>query len=235
MKELIGIILKNLATYIPVLVSVASKPKRSILELISSETEKLSKALIFVGITLAIGFAFQAPFLQKGQDFTTIVGSMIAFKIFAMLTFPGFILLVFRVLGGKGNYENTLCAYLYLCCPLYLFLLGLDVTIFGIISAHDPELAKAWRYVGISNQQIQEIINVSTLTGLSYLLLTLILVLSQFIWLVICWGIFRNIHQVSWFRSTIAFLITAAAWWGFSRLCILVIKGLHGGKVPPIY
>lgn len=235
MKDLIEIILKNLVGYIPVLASVVSTPKRSILKLIADENDKLSKALIFVGITLAIGFAFQAPFLRKEQDFTTIVGSMIAFKIFAMLTFPGFILLVFRMFGGKGNYENTLCAYLYLCCPLYLFCLVLDVTIFGIISAHDPELAYAWRYVGISNQQIQEIINVSTLTGLSYLLLTLILVLSQFIWLVICWGIFRNIHQVSRFRSTIAFLITAVAWWEFGKLCLLIIKGLHGGKVPPIY
>ena len=68
MKDLIEIILKNLVGYIPVLVSVISKPKRSILTLIANETDKLSKALIFVGITLAIGFAFQAPFLQKGQD-----------------------------------------------------------------------------------------------------------------------------------------------------------------------
>lgn len=69
MKDLIEIILKGLAGYVPVLVSVVSTPKRSILKLIIDESDKLNKALIFCGITIAIGFAFQAPLLLVGQDF----------------------------------------------------------------------------------------------------------------------------------------------------------------------
>ena len=75
----------------------------------------------------------------------TIAGSMLALKIFAILTFAGVILLAFKLVGGKGDYECTLCAGLIIFSPVYLFLFVTHVISIGIISTHDPELAIIWR------------------------------------------------------------------------------------------
>lgn len=235
MKYLVEIILKNLTGYVPVLVSIIATPKRTILKLVTNETDKLNKALFFVGITIAIGFAFQAPLLYIGQDFLTVTGSMLAFKILAILAFSGVILMTFRLVRGKGNYETTLCAYLYLISPLYLLLVVLYVISIGIISTHDPDLALSWRSgQALSEEQIQELISAAPLMVISFTFLWLFQLLSPIIWFGICWGVFRKIHQVSLVRSTLAFLITIVIWFVFLVLNTLIMKGLYGGAIPSI-
>ncbi len=235
MKELVGFILKGLAGYVPVLVSVVTTPKRSILKLITHESDKLNKALIFCGISIAIGFAFQAPLLQPGQDFVTVAGSMLALKIFAILTFAGVILLLFRLVGGKGDYETTLCACLYIISPVYLFLIVTHVISIGIISTHDPELAIIWRStLSLKAEQIQEFVSLAPLTAIGFLLLWLFQLLISIIWFLICWGAYRTIHQVSWARSALAYLITTVMWYAYWMVTVLIMKGLHGGALSPI-
>jgi len=235
MKDLIEIILKGIAGYLPVLVSVVSTPKRSVLKLIIDEPDRLNKALIFCGITIAIGFAFQAPLLTAGQDFMTVAGSMLAIKIFALLTFAGLILLVFRIVGGKGDYETTLCACLYIVSPVYLFLIVTSVISIGIISTHDPEMASIWRSGQVLTlEQIQEFVSSAPLKTIGLLFLRLSQFLISFIWFLICWGTYRTINQVSWARSTLAYLITTVIWYAYWWLTVLIMKGLHGGVLSPL-
>jgi hypothetical protein len=235
MKDLIEIILKGLAGYVPVLVSVVSTPKRSILKLIIDESDKLNKALIFCGITIAIGFVFQAPLLLADQDFVTVAGSMFALKIIAILTFAGLILLVFRIVGGNSDYETTLCACLYIISPVYLFLIVTNLISIGIISNHDPEMAKIWRSgQSLTSEQIQEFVSIAPLMTICLLFLRLLQFLISFIWFLICWGTYRTINQVSWTRSTIAYLITTIMWYAYWWLTVLIMKGLHGGVLSPL-
>lgn len=134
MKDLLEIIMKGLAGYLPVLVSIVTRLKASILVLLDDRPDRLSKAMTFTGLTIAIGFVFQAPLLQAGQNFMTIAGSMLTLRIIAIVTFAGLTLLIFRMLGGKGDFETPLCACLYIISPFYLFLIVANVINLGIVT-----------------------------------------------------------------------------------------------------
>lgn len=53
--------------------------------------------------------------------------SVLAFKIVAILAFSAVTWGIFRMLSGKGDYETTLSAYLYVISLLYLLLLVLNL------------------------------------------------------------------------------------------------------------
>ena len=235
MRDLIEIILKNLAGYVPVLVSIVTTPKHSILKLIIREPDKLNKALVFCGLTIAIGFMLQAPLLKMDQDFVTIAGSMLALKIIAILTFAGLIVMIFRLVGGEGDYETTLCAGLYIISPVYLLLVVTNMISLGILSTYNPEMAIMWRSgQGLSAEQIQEFINLALPLAVGFLFLQLFQLLIAIIWFLICWGIYRTIHQVSRARSTLVYLIATVLWYVYWVATILIMKGLHGGVLSPL-
>ncbi len=235
MKDLVEFILKGLRGYLPVLVSVVGTPKRSILKLITNEPDKLNKALIFCGISIAIGFVFQAPLLKAGQDFVIIAGSMLALKIFALLTFAGVILLGFKLVGGKGDFETTLCAGLYIISPVYLFLIITHVISIGILSTYDPELATIWRSgQSLTPAQLQNFINAAPLSAVSLIVLRLFQFLISIIWFIICWGTYRIIHQVSLARSVLVYFIATFTWYVYWALTVVMMRGLHNGALSPI-
>lgn len=235
MKDLIEIILKGLAGYIPIVVSVITTPKLSILKLITDEPGKLNKALTFCGLTIAIGFAFQAPLLPTDQDFMTVAGSMLALKIIAILTFAGFILGGFRLVGGKGDYETTLCAGLYIISPIYLFLIVTNVIMIGIISSYDSDLAVLWRSgEALSAEHIQTFLVSAPQLAIGFVILRIIQLLISLIWFLICWGVYRSIHQVSKARSVLVYLISTALWYVYWISTVMIMRGLHGGVLSPL-
>ena len=143
MKDLVEILWRNLTLYIPVLAAVVSAPRTTIASLLE-EKDRLAKALTFTGVTVAIGFLLQAPLTAEGTDILTVGGSMIAYKLIAILVFAGVIMAAFRVVGGKGSFEATLCAYLYVICPLYLALVVLDAVTLGALSSWNRDAALRW-------------------------------------------------------------------------------------------
>ena len=235
MKDLVEFLSKNLAGYLPVLISVIAAPNRSVSKLIADGQDRLNRALLFGGITIAIGFAFQAPLLHKDQNFATIAGSILAFKIVAILIFSWAILLAFRLMGGKGSYETTLCAYLYVVSPLYLLWILLNVVNIGILSTYDPALAMSWRSGQfLTADQIKEFTSTTPLRAASFMLLVIIQTFCTPAWFAIYWGTFRGIHQVSLFRATLAFLISVVVCYAFFVLSVLMLQGLHSGGLPSI-
>ena len=235
MKDLLEIILKGLASYVPVLAAVVATPKRSILKLINNQPGRLNRALTFAGFTLAVGFALQAPLVQSGQDFLTVAGSILALKMLAFLTFSGVILLIFRLFDGKGDYETTLCASLYITSPVYLFLIVTHVLSLGIISSHDSDYALLWRTgQGLSAEQWQAFINLAPVTAGALLLLWLFRFLVSSIWFLICWGAYRSVHQVSAVRSAFAYLMTTIFWYLYWFVTLLLMKGLFAGGMSPL-
>ncbi|MCP4265090.1 MAG: hypothetical protein GY777_05865 [Candidatus Brocadiaceae bacterium] len=235
MNDLIQILLKGLAGYLPILASVVGTPKRSILKLVTDEPDKLNKALVFCGISIAIGFIFQAPLLTVDQDITTIAGSMLALKIFAIITFAGIILLGFRLVGGKGDYETTLCAGLYITSPIYLFIIFTRVIYIGIISAHDPKMAAIVRSgQSLTTEQIQSFTSLAPMLANSLIVLGLLQFLISVIWFLICWEIYRIINQVSKARSMLVYIITTIMWYVYWALTVFMMKGLYNGMISPI-
>lgn len=235
MKDLIEIILKGLAQFVPVMAAVVASPKKNILAQLQAQTDRLNRAMTFCGIAIAIGFAFQAPLVPADRDFVTIAGSLLAFKIISILTFVGFITLGFRWLGGRGSYESTLCAYLYIISPVYLFLVVTHSINIGVLTSYDQQLADIWRSGQLlSETQINDFFNQAPLKAASVTLLWLVQIVFSFVWFLICWGVYRSLHQVSRIRSAMVFLVTTAIWYVYTFLSIIIMKGLHGGILSPI-
>ena len=164
-----------------------------------------------------------------------VAGSMLALKIVAVLTFAGLIVLLFRLVGGRGNYETTLCACLYVVSPVYLFLIVTHVISVGILSTYNPELAIVWRSgAGLTAEQIQEFLSSAPLRAGSLVVLWFSQLLISTVWFLICWGTYRTIHQVSRVRSALAYLATTALWYIYWALTVLMMRGLHGGMLSPL-
>lgn len=235
MKDLIEIISKGLSGYIPMLVAVITSPKRSIFKYASDTHNKLNKALSFGGITIAIGFVFQAPLVSAEQDFMTVAGAMLALKIIATLSFAGFILWGYRIAGGKGDYETTLCACLYITSPIYLFQVVTQLVNLGILTSYDPGLAINLRAgEGLSSEQIQSFIESAPLAASGFMSLFLLQLLISIIWFLVCWDSYRSIHQVSTFRSTLVYLYSTVLWYAYWMASLLIMRGLYGGQISPI-
>jgi hypothetical protein len=106
MKEFATIFFKQLSGYVLTLRSVVGNPTRAITDRVPKGRNKLNKAIVFVTMTLAIGFAFQAPLVHTSENSLATMTSMLAFKIVAILVFSAVIWSIFRILGGKGDYET---------------------------------------------------------------------------------------------------------------------------------
>jgi len=234
MKDLVEILWRNLTLYIPVLAAVVSAPRTTIASLVE-EKDRLAKALTFTGVTVAIGFLLQAPLTAEGTDILTVGGSMIAYKLIAILVFAGVIMAAFRVVGGKGSFEATLCAYLYVICPLYLALVVLDAVTLGALASWNRDAALRWSLAReISQAHIDALFAARPGLGAGVTLLLLAQILTMVIWMLICWPVYRAIHQVSRLRSAVAYVLAFAAVLALAPVFTLLLRGLHAGNLPTL-
>lgn len=233
MKDLIEFILKNLTAYVGVLCSVTAAPKRSVAELIESE-DCVENVLVFGCTTAALGLALQAPLLTAGQDFIVVAGSMFVVKILAILAFSSAVFWSFRIVGGRGDYRTTLCAYLYLICPLYLFFTLLDLIVLGLLSS-DPAMAASWQAGwSLSQAQVDALMRDAPGTADVVGFLGVAMILSTPVWFGISWGALGAIHRVSAWRALLAFAVSGVLCWALFALSVQIMRGLHGGALPAI-
>jgi hypothetical protein len=217
-----------------VLVALVSAPRTTLLSLLEAE-DRLPKALTFSGVTVALGFLLQAPLARDGVEIMSVGGAMIAYKVIAILVFAGVIMAAFRLVGGTGSFEATLTAYLYVICPLYLALIVLDTVTLGALSSWDREVALGWSMSrSIDEAEIDALFTARPGLAAGVTLLFLAQILTMVIWMLICWRIYRVIHQVGRLRSAVAYLIAFAAVVLLAPVFTLILRGLYAGDLPAI-
>lgn len=238
MKDLLEQIFKHLPSYAPDLVRLIGRPKTTIADLSAGAPDEFTRASIFVGISVAIGFALQAPGLAKEHDFLTVAGGMIAFKIVCILAFSAVIFAIMRLLGGSGDYLRTLTAYLYLISPLYLGGIALELMARGILRSYDEEVAAQMlgnpSLLGRGQPEFEAFAQAAPGLALAYTVLNLTAVVLFFGWGITCWGAFRRIHQISRLRSTIAGILVVVAMFLFLHMAMMIVVGIFGGSGMPI-
>lgn len=237
MKELLELILKHTSGYLPVLFAMFGRPKTTIATKVTGKNADLDNALLFIGISIAIGFALQAPLIPKGDDLMVTVGSTLVAKIVFILMFAGVIWVVMRLFGGHGSFEANLSAYLYVSGPLYLLLVLINILSLGLLSSLDPELTKQGNAAHILAWQgawLENFISDAPAQSVSYLVSRLLLWVVFFAWLLICWGAFRKIHGVTRWRSSAAFVLSYVALYPVGWIVIWILIGLFGPLGPSL-
>ena len=237
MKDLIEAILKGLSSYIPMLASVVSNPKINIPRLVREPSDALRHALVFCGISVALAFVAQAPLLTAELDFTTAAGALFAIKLFELLLFNAVLMIVFKIIGGTGSFETTLTASLYIISPVYLFLIFTQIIGMGILAGGDPTIARDWRLGTLDFASPDWANFVLTYPGEAYAttalgLVSMIITLG---WYIYCWSIYRTLHDLTRFRSALAYVIAFILFYAVAMLRIFAVRGLTGGTTLGIH
>lgn len=233
MKDLIEFVWRSLAGYVPVFAGLVAAPKRTIAARLAAEDDRLARAIGFTGVTVALGLLLQAPL--AGADAAPALGGLVAVKIVALLAGAAVVLGAFRLVGGRGGYEDTLIAYLYVVSPLYLALTLLRLMVVGVISGQDPSLARAVLIGGAGPAQWEALSAAAPTTAFAVAGMALGQVALAFGWTGACWGAYRAIHGVTGLQAVLAFWISAAAFvLVLMPVWTLVVRGMHGGAVPAV-
>ena len=237
-KDLLENVFNQLSSYLPDVASLVTRPKTAILRWIEETKGNLARPLIFVAISVAIGFLLQLPQLGKDHDFTTLVASMAVFKVLALVLFAGIIHLLFRVIGGRASFAATFSAYLYIVSPLYLALVILETATLGVLRAYDPAVGAAARLnpgqLFADAERMQAFAAAAPGLALAYSLLNYATVIVVFGWATACWGAIRHLHGVARWRSALAGITTLAAAAIFFSGLQYVVLGMLGTYAPPL-
>lgn len=230
-KDLIEAILKGLTAYIPLLAKVVSAPRTNVPRLVREPAEPLRHALIFCGISLAISFAVQAPLLAEGRDFTTTVGAFFLVKLFEVLLFNAILVLLFKLIGGTGSFEQTLTASLYISGPVYVFVTFAQIIGLGLLAGGDPRIAADLRFgtLDFASPRWTEFTSTYPMEGYGLIALTLFTFTAVIAWFLHCWSIYRHLHNLSRLRSGLAYVIAFALFFAVALLRVLAVRGLTVG------
>ena len=230
MNDLISALLKQIRGYIPVLAAVVATPRRTIPERLYQRSDPLGDAFTFFGVTLALSLLLQAPLVGSEHDFIKVAATLLALKIVMMLVFNGAIAILFKLVGGRGGFIATLGASLYIVAPGYLFAVTMKLFGLGIITGTDPMLAS-----DLKNGEVALVQAMQTLSGaapdvamwINLLILVQLVVITG--WYLVCWGVYRQIHEVSRFRSSLVYIAAWLFYAGVVNLDSVILRGLYGG------
>jgi hypothetical protein len=237
-KDLLERVLKQLPSYLPDLVSLVTGPKTAIRRWIGKTKGDLTQPLVFVAVSVALGFLLQLPQLGKEYDFITLAASMAVFKVLALVLFAGIIHLLFLATGGRANFAATFSAYLYIVGPLYLVGVILETAMLGVLRAYDPAVSMAARLepgqLFADPGHMRTFATAAPGLALAYGLLNYAAIIAVLGWFTACWGALRQLHGVARWRSSLAGIATLAAGILFFSGLNYVLLGMFGTHSPPL-
>jgi hypothetical protein len=237
-KEILERVLRELPGYLPDLAALASRPKTTIARLLDAGGGDLTRPLVFVAVSVGIGFLLQLPMLGREHDFATLVAGMAVVKVLALLGFAAVIHGCFLAVRGAAPFATTFAAYLYVVSPLYLALVVLEIASVGVLRAHDPALAAAARidpaYLFDRPARFDALAEAAPGPAWSYVALRLTAVGTILGWFVACWGALRRAHGVARGRAALAGLGTLVAAYPFFGGLSFVLLGMFGTAVPAL-
>jgi len=231
-------LLKQLPSYLPDFVSLVTGPKTAIRRWIEAAQDDLTHPIIFVSVSVAIGFLMQLPQIGKDADFSTLVAGMVVFKILALFLIAAVIHFLFRVVRGQASFAATLSAYLYTVSPLYLVFVVIETATLGMLRAYDPAVSAAERlkplHLYADMEQMDAFTAAAPEVALSYGLLHLLRIIVFFGWFTVCWGAFRHIHAVPRWRSILVGIAAFYAGLGVFMGLDYILIGMFGTEMPAL-
>jgi len=238
-KDLLERVLKQLPSYLPDLASLVAGPKTAIRRWVEEAAGDLTRPLIFVAVSVVIGFLLQLPQVGREADFATLVASMAVYKLLALMLFAAIIHLLFLVVGGRASFAATFSAYLYIVSPLYLVGVIAETAALGVLRAYDPAVGAAARldpsYLFADVERRLAFEMAAPGFALAYYLLYFALLIVSLGWLIACWGALRHLHAVARWRSALAGIATLAAAAIFFPGMNYVLLGMFGTPIPMLH
>src|SRR5215470_3178417 len=209
MKDLLEKILSYLPGYILDLARILSGPKKFVAERNKGDEGDLVKAFTFLGVSLSIFFILQGGFIAAQKFLTNAIMDGILYLLFIAI-FSAIIQLCWKIVGGKAEYQRFLITSSYYVGVLSIgFALG-SLFFIGILRMFFPD-AYTWFVKFIAAPSLRDAYNPDPSVSIGILLAFmafLAVIFLTFVWALIGWGAYRELNQLSRFRSCAALFLT---------------------------
>jgi len=205
MKDLLEKILSYLPVYIPDLMRLLGGPKKFVAERNKGSEGDVAKAFAFLGVSLSIFFILQGSLVAANVFLTNAIVYGVLYLLFVGI-FSGIIQLCWKIVGGKAMYQRFLVISSYY---VGVFSLGLAVgSLFfiGILRLFSPD-AYAWFVKFIAAPSLQNAYNPDPGIAVAFMAFLFVAFLTL-VWEFIGWGAYRELNQLSRFRSCAALFLT---------------------------
>lgn len=199
-----------LPSYLNDLMAAVTRPKSFIAERNTGKEGDLKNCLVFLGITVFITAALQAPLQPKHGLLTAYVNYGLRFLLL-VISLSGILRLSWRIVGGKAEFTRFLITFSYYAAVILLGLVCATLALFGILHELDPQLYTLLQKTGETGDW-RTFLQADPFQRTSFIAATIgyaLIVLLTVIWGVAGWGAFRELNGLSRLRSTIALILTA--------------------------
>ena len=210
MKEIFEKLVGLIPAYFEALFPLLTGPKRFIAARLSSDEPAMSKALVFLAISFAIGWILKIP-LSRGDPLLEL-GTGGAFELVNVLAYGTALYLAWRIAGGKAGLQKFLTIHFYYAGILLLLATGLYLGFAGTIRAIDPALYKDLHDAAYAGNLAAFLVdNQARLLASSAYRASLPVQFAVFgallAWIFAGWGAYRALNRLSRLRSTMAGLL----------------------------
>ena len=178
-------------------------PKTAILQQDLESDTALQQALTFLSVSVALAYIAQIPFLPSGQNKELMFGILAIQSGLVFALNVGMVILVWRMVGAKGQPRKILIASCYFS--------GLSTIIFLAFSLLGAGAYKILDPVGFQQMvsgAIPDPLDQAKSGGYQvYIGMLTLGFLATYVWILAIWGAYRQMLQMSKRRSAVAFLL----------------------------
>lgn len=219
MTELITRVLKYIPKYIIDLVSLLSGPKRFVAIRNSGKTQDLVSALIFGGISLSILYLTQSQSrLMLREEFNWL--ALINFGVMELITLilmAAVLRFAWYTVGGRGPFVRFFVIYCYFAPITIMISEPFALAAIGYIRLFDIEhynvllsIAESRDPFGVEfKEYIRKGIETRSTSFIISIILNILGIIASITWMLIGWGAYRSISNVSRIRSVMALIVSA--------------------------
>ena len=202
MKELLGKLFAALPAYTRQAVSLLSGPKAFIARQDLDSPEALQEAFTFLAISFALAYIAEIPFLPETQNKELMFGVLAIQSALAFLLIAGLAVFSWKAVGAKAVWTRFVATSCYFCGISTLLFLAVYLLASGMFASIDPTGYK---------QMLSGAADPADYAGSggakAFLAIVSVGFLFVYFWIYLVWGAYRELTQVSKFRSGIAFTI----------------------------
>jgi hypothetical protein len=232
----VGDILKEFIAYGPNFISDLAKllsgPKTFLLTLDRRSGGVIARAIVFFVISVAIAFLFKIASQPDHKDIIVGFIALITITAVQIMISCAAVKLSFRIVGGHGAYLDHLIFYLYAVGPAIILGGFAWIVCLGVVKQAFPGREKDLStymegFVDpIEASRLFNQLNKDDLI-LSVYAITFTFSVVGVVWLLNCWGAFRQLNAIGRMRSTVAFLLFSVLAWPLTWLFTHALKGMN--------
>jgi len=202
MNDLFSKALTALPAYMSQVLGLLSGPKAFVLRKDLETSESANEAYTFLAITVFISLIAEVSILTEQKDYLLTFASLTVIAAIWLLLMSAALYLAWRIVGGKLSFRISFIVSCYFSGISTLILVVFTLMASGFLRTVDPDAAVKLFHGSAADATGVGIHGYWILMGLGFV--------AVYSWLVVAWGAYRSLNDVSRTSSAIALALFTA-------------------------